>query len=326
MIEKPFVTDIQDFLRYLKSEKQLALKTQENYQRDLEKLQIFCQAQNITNLNQIDAQHIRLLIAGLHRKGLSGRSLQRVLSGIRSFFVYLQKHRRVKINPTHGISAPKTDKPLPKTLDVDQVNQLLEINGDSWLDVRDRAVLELFYSSGLRLSELCSLNLADLDLRAATVRVTGKGNKTRELPVGRYACKALTQWLRIRDEVKVQDAEALFLSKLGKRLSSRSVQKRLEQHSIRQGMASPINPHMLRHSFASHMLESSSDLRAVQELLGHANISTTQVYTHLDFQHLAKVYDKAHPRAQKKTPADKAPVDKERVFNKSDTSALEIGD
>src|SRR5690606_22346684 len=200
----------------------------------------------------------------------------------------------------------KSPKPLPKTLDTDQVGQLLNVPGDTWINLRDLAMLELFYSSGLRLSELTGLDLADIDLHNGSVRVTGKGNKTRDLPVGRYACNAIRQWLKVRSQESTscaspKDSNALFISKQGKRIHPRTVQQRLQFHSTQQGMHGPVNPHMLRHSFASHMLESSSDLRAVQELLGHANISTTQVYTHLDFQHLAKIYDKAHPRAQRQT-------------------------
>ena len=235
------------------------------------------------------------------------------------------KNGHLSANPCEGIKAPKADKPLPKTLDADQINQLLSNFDDSFLGCRDAAMLELMYSSGLRLSELTGLNLQDIDWDGsthATIRVTGKGNKTRLLPVGRYAVKALKQWMAWRKDCleqlihknakvhqgnkvgkvnasKPDDGNALFISSRGTRLSQRSVQLRLKELSIGKGMDQLINPHMLRHSFASHMLESSGELRAVQELLGHANISTTQIYTHLDFQHLAKVYDQAHPRAQK---------------------------
>lgn len=299
-----FATEIADFLQYLKSEKQLSPHTQQSYQQDLRKLQDFCHAQRLHSLAQLQTQHIRQLVASQHRQGFSGRSLQRMLSGLRTFFQYLQKTGALFLDPTTGIRAPKSPKPLPKTLDVDQVGQLLNIEGDEWIAVRDRAMLELFYSSGLRLSELTSLNVADIDAQQGSVRVTGKGRKTRDLPVGRLACEALQQWLKVRHQMSQLDTnpthmQALFISQQGKRIHPRTVQQRLKQHSIQQGMHSAINPHMLRHSFASHLLESSSDLRAVQELLGHANISTTQVYTHLDFQHLAKVYDKAHPRAQR---------------------------
>jgi integrase/recombinase XerC len=297
-------SDIADFLRYLKSEKQLSPRTQQSYRQDLQKLQDFCKDERITALTQLTTHHIRQLVAQAHRHGLSGRSLQRVLSGMRTFFRYLQKSGKLKTDPTTGIRAPKTPKPLPKTLDVDQMGQLLEISGNNWMTVRDRAMLELFYSSGLRLSELTGLNLADIDVRHGSVRVTGKGNKMRDLPVGRFACEAIAAWLNIRSHAVPKNTEAdplaLFISKQGKRIHPRSVQQRLKFYSTQQGLLTPVNPHMLRHSFATHLLESSSDLRAVQELLGHTNISTTQIYTNLDFQHLAKVYDKAHPRAQRK--------------------------
>lgn len=304
MTDTLFAEEFADFLRYLTSEKQLSPRTRASYEQDLQKLQQFCATYKLTDLARIDPQHIRQFVAYLHRNGLSGRSLQRVLSGIRTFFNYLQKRGTVFNNPTNGIRAPKSPKPLPKTLDVDQVTQLVQIDGSDWLSVRDRAILELFYSSGLRLSELTNLDLVDIDVRNGNVRVTGKGNKTRELPVGRFACDAINAWLAVRSNEVPKNTEAdpraLFISKQGKRINQRTVQQRLKFYSMKQGLANPVNPHMLRHSFASHMLESSSDLRAVQELLGHANISTTQVYTHLDFQHLAKVYDKAHPRAQRK--------------------------
>ena len=236
----------------------------------------------------------------LHRKGLGGRSIQRWLSSLRTFFNYGLKHRWLTSNPANGIAAPKSPKKLPKTLDVDQINQFLSLPESNWIDCRDHAIIELLYSSGLRLAELANLNLTDVDLREAMVTVTGKGNKTRQLPIGRQALGAMKSWLKRRQELKKTDLPAMFLSQHGKRLSPRSIQDRLKKIGIKQGMQGKVHPHMLRHSFASHLLESSGDLRAVQELLGHQNISTTQIYTHLDFQHLAKVYDKAHPRAQKK--------------------------
>jgi integrase/recombinase XerC len=203
-------------------------------------------------------------------------------------------------NPANSLTAPKSPKKLPKTLDVDQVNQFLSFTTTNWIDYRDHAIIELLYSSGLRLAEISGLNLSDLDLKECSIRVTGKGNKTRSLPVGRQAVDALKIWLQCRQKKTATESPAMFLNIYGERLSPRSIQDRLKKISIRQGMQGKIHPHMLRHSFASHMLESSGDLRAVQELLGHQNISTTQIYTHLDFQHLAKVYDKAHPRASKK--------------------------
>ena len=293
------------FEQHLRAERRLSSHTLSSYRRDLNKFISWCSQQALDQPDQLDSQHVRQCMAMLHRSGLSGRSIQRWLSSLRTFFNYGLKHRWIKSNPADGIAAPKSPKKLPKTMDVDQVNQFLSIdvkNGDSsnWIDCRDHAIVELLYSSGLRLSELANLNLTDLDLKEAIVTVTGKGNKTRQLPVGRQALKSLTLWLTRRQEIGKTDGLALFLSKRGKRISTRSIQDRLKQLSIKQGMQGKVHPHMLRHSFASHLLESSGDLRAVQELLGHENISTTQIYTHLDFQHLAKVYDKAHPRAQKK--------------------------
>jgi integrase/recombinase XerC len=208
------------------------------------------------------------------------------------------RHRGAIHNPALGISAPKRPQRLPKTLDVDMIKQLLEFEGDEPIDIRDRAMMELFYSSGLRLAELADLNVSDLDLNDALVTVTGKGNKTRTLPIGRIAITALRRWLTSRDSLPPD--QALFLGQRGKRLGHRAIQQRLRFRATQQGLPAHVHPHMLRHSFASHLLESSSDLRGVQELLGHANLSTTQVYTHLDFQHLAQVYDKAHPRATRK--------------------------
>lgn len=289
-----------EFEQHLRSERRLSSHTVESYCRDLNKLIDWCHQQNLHHPDQLDSQHIRQCMASLHRTGLGGRSIQRWLSSLRTFFNYGLKHRWVKFNPASGISAPKSPKKLPKTLDVDQVNQFVSLSGDSWIECRDHAIVELLYSSGLRLSELTELNLTDIDLRDAIITVTGKGNKTRQLPVGRHAINALKTWLKSRREVAAADQTALFLSQRGNRISPRSIQDRLKQISIKQGMPGKVHPHMLRHSFASHLLESSGDLRAVQELLGHANISTTQIYTHLDYQHLAKVYDKAHPRAKKR--------------------------
>ncbi len=305
--ELPLITEQQAFSRYLCSERQLSIKTQENYLRDLDKFRRYCRDQQLT-LPQLTCHHVRQALAQLHRQGLGGRSLQRWLSSLRSFFQFCLRQRWLEHNPAQGIEAPKSAKKLPKTLDADQVCQFVEVEQTGFLGVRDRAMLELLYSSGLRLAELAGLNLSDLDLRDGMVTVTGKGGKTRSLPVGRYAREALQQWLIERSPLLHSpqnqrddtDSDALFISKKGSRLGHRAIQQRLKHYSLQQGMDNRISPHMLRHSFASHMLESSGDLRAVQELLGHANISTTQIYTHLDFQHLAKVYDSSHPRAQKK--------------------------
>jgi integrase/recombinase XerC len=248
----------------------------------------------------LDVQRVRALIAVHHQKGLSGRSIQRLLSALRSFYAYLQREGIIDNNPAQGVSAPKGKRELPRTLDVDQVAQLLSVEPSNDLLLRDQAMLELFYSSGLRLAELVSLNMSELDLDAALVRVIGKGAKTREVPIGRRAKAILLRWFSVRAAWAGQTTqEAVFITRRGHRLSPRTVQKRLRSWGLRQGFDVAIHPHRLRHAFATHLLESSGDLRAVQELLGHTDISTTQVYTHLDFQHLAKVYDQAHPRARK---------------------------
>ena len=235
-----------------------------------------------------------------YRRGLASKSIQRRLSAARTFFRYLLREKHVKTNPVVSVSAPKSPKRLPGNLDADRMARLLDIPGDTAIINRDRAILELLYSSGLRLSELCDLDCDDVDTHDATVRVTGKGNKDRIVPVGRHALQAITRWRKSRSEMAPQDESALFVSNRGTRISRRSVQARVSHWAKHQGIDTNVFPHLFRHSFATHILESSHDLRGVQELLGHANISTTQVYTHLDFQHLAQIYDKTHPRARKK--------------------------
>ncbi|MBF8268686.1 MAG: recombinase XerC [Gammaproteobacteria bacterium] len=286
---------------YLATLQHLSPHTRAAYQRDLNCLLAYCQQQGIGCWQDLDGRQIRAYVARRHRQGNGGRSLQRNLSAIRSFYRYLMNTRAATRNPAAGVASPKSPRKLPKTLDTDQAARLVEIQGDDLLTVRDKAILELFYSSGLRLSELSSLNVDSIDYNDALVTVTGKGRKTRKVPVGRYAIQALQNWLRQRPEMATADEPALFVSRRGRRISNRTVQQRLRDWAIKQGLATHVHPHMLRHSFATHLLESSSDLRAVQELLGHADISTTQVYTHLDFQHLARVYDAAHPRAKKGT-------------------------
>ena len=290
---------IEQFLHHLNVERRLSPHTLSNYRRDLEQAYGFFATQHISKWKEITAHQLRALVAARHRGGLNGRSLQRLLSALRSFYRYLLREGVVGTNPAVGIRAPKSPRRLPKTLDVDQAARLLDWNSTDPLAIRDRAIMELLYSSGLRLSELLHLEISDLDLKDATVRVTGKGRKTRVVPVGRHARDALKQWLQIRHELP-SEGTALFVGRQGKRLSPRTVQLRLQQWGSKRGLPGRLHPHMLRHSCASHVLESSSDLRAVQELLGHADIATTQIYTHLDFQHLAKVYDNAHPRAKKK--------------------------
>lgn len=289
---------LNQFLKTL-SNRHLSQHTIKNYQRDLNKLVAYCDAQSLLNWNELDEQHIRMHVSQCHRKGLSGKSLQRALSSMRTFFAFMIEQGKLSFNPARQVKAPKTARKLPQTLDVDRVGQLLNIAGNDDLAIRDRAMLELFYSSGLRLSELTGLNLNSL-LSDSQLRVLGKGNKERDLPIGSKAQQALKQWLAIRHKFCDENEQALFLSQKGSRLSPRSVQQRLRHWVLKQGLDTHVHPHMLRHSFASHVLESSGDLRAVQEMLGHADISTTQIYTHLDFQHLAKVYDKAHPRARSK--------------------------
>ena len=274
--------------------------TRAAYRHDLALLDGFCAAQELERWDRLTQHHVRALVAAQHRRGLTGRSLQRLLSTLRAFFAFLIDRHEMAHNPARGVRAPKSPRRLPHALDVDQTARLLDIAADDALAVRDRAIMELFYSSGLRLSELTRLDLADLDLHDATVRVTGKGNKMRVVPVGSDARAALARWLDERRAIPGPDAAAPFVGRHGRRLHPRTVQTRIKLWARRQGLDISLHPHMLRHSSASHLLESSGDLRAVQELLGHADLSTTQIYTHLDFQHLAQVYDAAHPRAKRR--------------------------
>jgi integrase/recombinase XerC len=294
------IKQLADFFTQLEIEKCVSIHTLTNYQRDLRQLTDFCTKQKFEHWAELQTNDIRQHVANRHRQGLSSASLQRELSAMRSFYQYLLANNLATLNPAKYVKAPKTIRKLPKTLDVDQISGLLDAGTDSVLEVRDVAMFELFYSSGLRLSELVDLNLSDLDLNDKTLRVqSGKGGKSRILPIGGKAILAIQTWLQhrvARNEIE----KAVFLSKNGSRLCQRSVQIRLKQWCIKKGVPQHVHPHALRHSFASHLLQSSQDLRAVQELLGHANINTTQIYTHLDFQHLAEVYDNAHPRAKKR--------------------------
>ncbi len=293
--------DIDLFLQYLEQEKRMSRHTVTNYQRDLTQFIQFCQQQTISTWAEIKSSDIRQFIAVLNRQGLAGRSIQRMLSAIRSFYRFLIREGWAATNPAQAVQAPKVQKRLPATLDVDQMNGLLDLSDhQGTIAIRDHAMMELFYSSGLRLAELASLNLRDVDFADQLVYVTGKGNKQRVVPIGSKAITALQQWLDKRDQLGFYDQQALFIAQTGRRLGDRAIQKRLKFWGIKQGISDKVHPHRLRHAFASHMLEASGDLRAVQELLGHADISTTQIYTHVDFQHLAKVYDDAHPRARKK--------------------------
>jgi integrase/recombinase XerC len=289
---------VDKFIRHLTYERRLSKLTSKHYQRDLKSLAEFCDKSGIQDWTDLDDDHIRSYSAQTYRRGLSPRSIQRQLSAARTFFRYLQREGLVKKNPVLGISAHKSGKRLPENLDADRMARLLDIPGDSPLVIRDRAILELLYSSGLRLAELTGLDVGDVDLSDRTVAVTGKGGKDRIIPVGRFAIEALVAWKVQRGALAAADEKALFVSNRGTRISARSVQARVNHWAKRQGIDTRVYPHLFRHSFATHMLESSHDLRGVQELLGHANISTTQIYTHLDFQHLAQIYDQTHPRAR----------------------------
>jgi integrase/recombinase XerC len=291
--------ELDAYLEHLRRERQLSPHSLAGYRRDLDKLLVLAGAAGLTGWSQLDARGLRRLLAQLHQQGLAPTSLARWLSAVRGLYRYLIREGHCPHDPSAGLRPPKGEQRLPKLLDTDRAQQLLDgPQEDDFLARRDQAMLELFYSSGLRLSELTGLDLPQLDLAAGLVRVLGKGSKVRELPVGRKAREALQAWLPLRRGVAVD--QALFIGQRGQRLSPRAVQLRVRQAGVRE-LGQHLHPHMLRHSFASHLLESSQDLRAVQELLGHADIGTTQIYTHLDFQHLAKVYDQAHPRAHRRT-------------------------
>ena len=307
---------IDGFRRHLRTERRLSPHTDANYALDLAALVKYCDAQGIEEWSIVDSQHVRVFAARAHASGLSPRSIQRRLSAVRTFFDYLvretlatRKQRpgeavraspNVDHNPAHEIRAPKAQKHLPQTLDADQMARLLQIQAGGTLVTRDHAIMELLYSSGLRLAELIGLNLNDVNLAAREARLRGKGDKERIVPVGRKAIDALQAWLKERGNLVKPDETAFFVGRNGRRLKPRAVQTRVAYWAKRQGLGQHVHPHLFRHSFASHLLESSGELRGVQELLGHADISTTQVYTHLDFQHLARIYDATHPRARKK--------------------------
>ncbi|HRJ51970.1 MAG TPA: tyrosine recombinase XerC [Candidatus Thiothrix moscowensis] len=288
---------------HLASERRYSPRTVSSYETDLQAFLGWLVQQSpeqVVSPLVVQTWQVRQWISQLHRKGLSGKSLQRKLSSIRRFYRFLLRENLIEHNPVVDVQSPKHARKLPDTLDAETLDRLLDIEPDDVLAVRDRALMELLYSSGLRLSELVGLDVRDLDRRQQQVRVIGKGNKERYVPVGRVALSALQEWLYQRGALAAHGETALFVSKLGTRLHPRSIQYRLNHWRLQQGLDQHVHPHKLRHSFASHVLESSGDLRAVQEMLGHADISTTQIYTHLDFQHLASVYDKAHPRARKK--------------------------
>lgn len=288
------------FADHLAHERRLAPLTCRHYRRHLDAFANHCRDAGIDDWTAVDVHRVRTFAALLHRRGNAGKTLQAVLAAIRALFNFLLREGQVQHNPAQDVRAPRSGRKLPEPLDVDQMAQLLQAPAADPLARRDHAVMELLYSSGLRLAELVAADINDLDRREALIRVTGKGSKDRIVPVGRAALAALDAWLEVRGQWAGAAETALFVSRNGARLSARSVQERLRRRGLERGVAGRIHPHKLRHSFASHILESSGDLRGVQELLGHADISTTQIYTHLDFQHLASVYDRAHPRARKK--------------------------
>ncbi|HKT72370.1 MAG TPA: tyrosine recombinase XerC [Steroidobacteraceae bacterium] len=307
---------IAQFRRYMVAERRLSPATDSNYALDLAALVEFCDRQGITRWRRLDTQHVRRFAAHSHARGLSPRSIRRRLSAVRSFYAFLIREHLASLanrsrlpeeslgitsNPAMDVRAPKTQRRLPQTLDVDQMARLLALPDGNQFATRDRAMMELLYSSGLRLAELVGLDVDAVDLREKTVRVLGKGSKTRIVPVGKMAITALKGWLHERPTLAGPGETALFLGRSGTRLSRRAVQVRVALWARRQGVSTRVYPHLFRHSFASHLLESGGELRGVQELLGHADISTTQIYTHLDFQHLARIYDATHPRARKKT-------------------------
>ena len=291
---------VQRFRQYLAKERRLSGHTSSNYARDLTALTRYCDRQGLTDWPALDHAQLRLFAARSHAGGLAPRSVQRRLSAVRSFLNFLVREGILSRNCALEVRAPKGQRRLPVTLDADTMARLLEIPADGPLATRDRAIMELLYSSGLRLAELVGLNLQDLNAADRTVRVLGKGSKTRVIPVGRKALTALSAWLKQRQLLVRDDSQAFFVGTTGRRLGPRAIQKRVEYWAVRQGLPMHVHPHLFRHSFASHLLESSGELRGVQELLGHADIATTQVYTHLDFQHLARIYDATHPRARKK--------------------------
>lgn len=288
---------INDYLQELRVAKRYSPHTVSNYQRDLKVFAAEAVKRGISCWSDVTTRDIRAIVAEQHLAGISGRSLARKLSALRGLYSYLMKLEQSDVNPAADVLAPKDKKALPTTLDAEEISRLLKENLKDPMVSRDLAMFELMYSSGLRLSELVSIDLVDLDLHMGEIRVTGKGGKTRVLPVGSHAVEAVNKWLEFRRTLPGAGEKAVFISARGKRIAPRTVQMRLKKLAESQGLTRNCYPHMLRHSFASHLLESSGNLRAVQELLGHADISTTQVYTHLDFQHLASVYDKAHPRA-----------------------------
>ena len=298
MPKKFFIDNfIDDYLSFLKDVKNLSENSLKSYRRDILKFRNFLESNNIVKLNNVSEEICSSWIGSLYSMNIGAKSIQRHLSSVKGFFRYLQKNHLINQSPFELISGPKTEKKLPESLTPEQINRLLDFKPSSLIEIRDLAIIELMYSSGLRVSETVNVDIQDFEENKDFLRVIGKGSKTRLVPLGRFAISAINNWLEERKKITSDDG-ALFINKAGGRLTTRSVQLRLKKLAVKQGLP-PINPHMLRHSFATHMLESSGDLRSIQELLGHSSLSTTQIYTNLDYQHLVKIYDKSHPRAKK---------------------------
>ena len=293
----PILNDINEYLVFVSQVKNLSENTTKSYERDLKKLYLFLEKLNITNYSGIKEEICSAWIGDLYSQNNKPKSIQRHLSSAKGFFRFLKKNNLISSSPFELVTAPKSSNTLPDVLSPEDVEQLLNFKPSNTIEIRDMAIVELMYSSGLRVSETVNINISDFEENMSFLRVIGKGSKTRLVPMGRFAINAINNWLNEREKIS-NNTDALFLNSKGSRLSVRSIQLRLKKMAIKQGLP-PVHPHMLRHSFATHMLESSGDLRTIQELLGHSSLSTTQIYTKLDYQHLAKIYDKSHPRAKK---------------------------
>ncbi len=293
----PILNDINEYLVFVSQVKNLSENTTKSYERDLKKLYLFLEKLNITNYSDIKEEICSAWIGDLYSQNNKPKSIQRHLSSAKGFFRFLKKNNLISSSPFELVTAPKSSNTLPDVLSPEDVEQLLNFKPSNTIEIRDMAIVELMYSSGLRVSETVNINISDFEENMSFLRVIGKGSKTRLVPMGRFAINAINNWLNEREKI-LNNTDALFLNSKGSRLSVRSIQLRLKKMAIKQGLP-PVHPHMLRHSFATHMLESSGDLRTIQELLGHSSLSTTQIYTKLDYQHLAKIYDKSHPRAKK---------------------------
>ena len=293
----PILNDINEYLVFASQVKNLSENTTKSYKRDLKKLYLFLEKLNVTNYSDIKEEICSAWIGDLYSQNNKPKSIQRHLSSAKGFFRFLKKNNLISSSPFELVTAPKSSNTLPDVLSPEDVEQLLNFKPSNTIEIRDMAIVELMYSSGLRVSETVNINISDFEENMSFLRVLGKGSKTRLVPMGRFAINAINNWISEREKIS-NNTDALFLNSKGSRLSVRSIQLRLKKMAIKQGLP-PVHPHMLRHSFATHMLESSGDLRTIQELLGHSSLSTTQIYTKLDYQHLAKIYDKSHPRAKK---------------------------